>query len=65
MAADGQITNEKGDPLDLPTVINSTPGLIHTSQPDGYHTISRMGALCVSELGLAHGNVRAIQKHVV
>jgi len=36
MAADGQITNEKGDPLDLPTVINSTPGLIHTSQPDGY-----------------------------
>jgi hypothetical protein len=36
MAADGQITNQKGDPLDLPTVINSTPGLIHTSQPDGY-----------------------------
>jgi PAS domain S-box-containing protein len=36
MAADGQIANEKGDPLDPPTVINSTPGLIHTSQPDGY-----------------------------
>jgi hypothetical protein len=36
MAADGQTTNEKGDPLDLPTVISSTPGLIHTSQPDGY-----------------------------
>jgi PAS domain S-box-containing protein len=36
MAADGQIANEKIDPLDLRTVINSTPGLIHTSQPDGY-----------------------------
>src|SRR5712671_94223 len=36
MAADGQIANEKGDPPDLGTVINSTPGLIHTSQPDGY-----------------------------
>ena len=36
MAADGQIANEQGDPLDLRTVINSTPGLIHTSQPDGY-----------------------------
>jgi len=36
MAADGQITNQKGDPLGLLTVINSTPGLIHTSQPDGY-----------------------------
>jgi PAS domain S-box-containing protein len=36
MAADRQIANEKGDPLDLRTVINSTPGLIHTSQPDGY-----------------------------
>jgi PAS domain S-box-containing protein len=36
MAADGQIADEKGDPLDLQTVIDSTPGLIHTSQPDGY-----------------------------
>jgi PAS domain S-box-containing protein len=36
MAADRQIVNEKADPLDLRTVINSTPGLIHTSQPDGY-----------------------------
>jgi PAS domain S-box-containing protein len=36
MAADRQITNEKADLLDLRTVINATPGLIHTSQPDGY-----------------------------
>src|SRR5882724_3965010 len=36
MAAHGQIADEKGDPLDLRTVINTTPGLIHTSQPDGY-----------------------------
>jgi len=36
MAADGQIADEKGDRLDLRTVINATPGLIHTSQPDGY-----------------------------
>jgi len=36
MAADGQITNEKGARLDLRTVINATPGLIHTSQPDDY-----------------------------
>ena len=36
MAADGPIANEKGDLLDLRTVIDSTPGLIHTSQPDGY-----------------------------
>ncbi len=36
MAADRQIANEKGDPLDLRAVINSTPGLIHTSKPDGY-----------------------------
>jgi hypothetical protein len=36
MAANSQIANEKGDRLDLRTVINSTPGLIHTSQPDGY-----------------------------
>jgi PAS domain S-box-containing protein len=36
MAADRQIVNEKGDPLDLGTVINSTPGLIHTGRPDGY-----------------------------
>ena len=36
MAADGQIANEKRDPMDLRTVIDSTPGLIHTSQPDGY-----------------------------
>jgi hypothetical protein len=36
MAADREIANEKGDPLDLRTAINSTPGLIHTSQPDGY-----------------------------
>jgi PAS domain S-box-containing protein len=36
MAANGQLANEKEDPLDLRTVIHSTPGLIHTSQPDGY-----------------------------
>jgi PAS domain S-box-containing protein len=36
MPADRQIANEKGGPLDLRTVINATPGLIHTSQPDGY-----------------------------
>src|SRR5882757_7232783 len=36
MAANGQIAKEKEDPLDLRTVINATPGLIHTSQPDGY-----------------------------
>src|SRR5712671_4800367 len=36
MAADGQITSAREDSLDLRTVINSTPGLIHTSQPDGY-----------------------------
>jgi len=36
MAADGQIANEKGDRLDLRTVINATQGLIHTGQPDSY-----------------------------
>ena len=36
MAADGQIANEKGDRFDLRTVVNSTPGLIHTGQPNGY-----------------------------
>jgi len=36
MVADDQIADEKGAHLDLRTVINSTPGLIHTGQPDGY-----------------------------
>jgi PAS domain S-box-containing protein len=36
MAASGQFANEKVDPLDPRTVINSAPALIHTSQPDGY-----------------------------
>jgi PAS domain S-box-containing protein len=36
MAAKGHIADEKEVPLDLRTVIDSTPGLIHTSQPDGY-----------------------------
>jgi hypothetical protein len=36
MAADRQIANENEDSLDLRTVINATPGLIHRSQPDGY-----------------------------
>jgi hypothetical protein len=36
VAADDKVANEKGDPLDLRTVIDSTPSLIHTSQPDGY-----------------------------
>jgi PAS domain S-box-containing protein len=36
MTAEGQIANDKEDPVDLRTVIDSTPGLIHTGQPDGY-----------------------------
>jgi PAS domain S-box-containing protein len=36
MAAEGQIADKQEDPLDLRTVIDSTPGLIHTGQPDGY-----------------------------
>ena len=36
MAAEVQIVDEKADSLDLRTLIDSTPGLIHTGQPDGY-----------------------------
>ncbi|HTC93771.1 MAG TPA: hypothetical protein VK699_10000 [Terriglobales bacterium] len=36
MAAEVKIANEKADFLDLRKVIDSTPGLIHTSLPDGY-----------------------------
>src|SRR5882724_2006554 len=36
MAAEVQSAKEKADSLDLQSVIDSTPGLIHTSQPDGY-----------------------------
>ncbi len=36
MAAEAQSAKENADSLDLRAVIDSTPGLIHTSQPDGY-----------------------------
>src|SRR4051812_40322285 len=36
MAAEIQSATETADSLDLRAVIDSTPGLIHTSQPDGY-----------------------------
>jgi len=36
MAAHGQIANEKEIPLDLRTVINTTPGLIHTESTGRY-----------------------------
>jgi hypothetical protein len=36
MAAADKVTNEESDRLDLRTVMNATPGLIHTSRPDGY-----------------------------
>src|SRR3954468_3523760 len=36
MAAEVQSATETADSLDLRAVIDSTPGLIHTGQPDGY-----------------------------